>query len=66
MRVRQFQRFMADEAGATAVEYGLLCMFIAVALLSSFTLLGNALTNLFGSGAGSAATVIGAAAAKLN
>ena len=56
-------RFWHDEAGATAIEYGLLAALIAVALIASFTILGNTIVNLFG--AGGAGNVIAGAAGSL-
>ena len=39
--------FFKDESGATAVEYGLLVALIAVAIIGSVTLLGQALSDKF-------------------
>ncbi|MNT29411.1 Flp/Fap pilin component [compost metagenome] len=44
------RRFAADESGATAIEYALLGTLIAVALVASFTLVGDGVANMFGSG----------------
>ncbi len=52
------KRFWRDEAGATAIEYGLIAAMIAVAAIASFTLLGNAVIDLFGHGAGGASEKI--------
>ncbi len=52
-----FRRFVGDESGATAIEYGLLAAMIAVAAIVAFGVLGGGLQNLFGtssSGAGGA------------
>jgi pilus assembly protein Flp/PilA len=38
-----FKRFVADESGATAIEYGLIASLIAVAVV---TVLGTVGTNL--------------------
>ena len=38
--------FLADETGATAVEYGLIAALIVVAILSGLKTLGNDLVNL--------------------
>ncbi len=57
--------FITDETGATAIEYGLLAGLIAVALISSFAVFGDALFNLMGYGTGGAANVIESQAAKL-
>jgi pilus assembly protein Flp/PilA len=36
-----FSRFMKDESGATAIEYGLIAALIAVAIIVSVGLVGN-------------------------
>jgi len=54
---RNFRRFVGDESGATAIEYGLLTALIAVTAIVAFGVLGGGLQNLFGSsssGAGGA------------
>lgn len=38
-----FQKFIKDDSGATAIEYGLISALIAVALISGATVLGNAI-----------------------
>lgn len=42
-----FARFMKDESGATAIEYGLIAALISVALITGATALGNALNTQF-------------------
>jgi pilus assembly protein Flp/PilA len=42
-----FARFIKDESGATAIEYGLIAALISVALITGATTLGNALNNQF-------------------
>lgn len=42
-----FARFVKDESGATAIEYGLIAALIAVAIITAATLLGGNLSNLF-------------------
>jgi pilus assembly protein Flp/PilA len=42
-----FARFMKDESGATAIEYGLIAALISVALITGATTLGGALNNQF-------------------
>ncbi len=42
-----FARFMKDESGATAIEYGLIAALISVALIAGATTLGNSLSNTF-------------------
>ncbi|NGO64986.1 Flp family type IVb pilin [Rhizobium daejeonense] len=44
-----FARFLKDESGATAIEYGLIAALISVALITGATTLGNALNNRFDS-----------------
>ena len=42
-----FAKFLKDESGATAIEYGLIAALIALAIVSGASLLGNALDNQF-------------------
>lgn len=42
-----FARFMKDESGATAIEYGLIATLIAVAIIGGAGALGNNLNNRF-------------------
>lgn len=42
-----FARFLKDESGATAIEYGLIAALIAVAIIGGVTALGNATNNKF-------------------
>ena len=42
-----FTRFLKDESGATAIEYGLIAALISVALITGATTLGNSLDNQF-------------------
>ena len=41
------KRFLRDERGATAVEYGLLTALIAIAMLASLNAVGAGLSNTF-------------------
>ena len=41
-------RFIKDESGATAIEYGLIAALIAVALIGGATQLGKSLDDKFG------------------
>ena len=61
MLIRTATRFMTDEHGATAIEYGLIAALISVAILASVVALGNSVSDLFGAGVGRAAERIGAA-----
>jgi len=36
-------RFMKDESGATAIEYGLIAALIAVVIIAALTMVGNGL-----------------------
>ena len=42
-----FKTFLADENGATAIEYGLIAALIAVALVAAFTGLRAEVEGLF-------------------
>jgi pilus assembly protein Flp/PilA len=41
-------RFVTEEDGATAIEYGLIAALIAVGLIMAFTIFGQALMDMFG------------------
>ena len=41
-------RFIKDESGATAIEYGLIAALISVALIAGATALGNGINAKFG------------------
>ena len=41
------KRFMTDEAGVTAVEYGLLVALIAVVIIGAVTTLGTTLNTTY-------------------
>ena len=41
-------RFLKDESGATAIEYGLIAALIAVVLVASLHAVGDALDGAFG------------------
>jgi pilus assembly protein Flp/PilA len=45
--VRTIKAFLSDQDGATAIEYGLLAALLSLAIIGSFTLLGNSLIVLF-------------------
>jgi pilus assembly protein Flp/PilA len=42
-------RFVKNESGATAIEYGLIAALVAVAIIGALGLLGNDLGNTFNS-----------------
>jgi pilus assembly protein Flp/PilA len=39
----KFARYLADDSGATAIEYGLICAGIALAILAALNTTGEAL-----------------------
>lgn len=41
-------KFLSDESGATAIEYGLIAALIAVGIIAAATTLGGSLSGLFG------------------
>jgi pilus assembly protein Flp/PilA len=43
-----FNRFIKDESGATAIEYGLIAALIAVAIITALNLVSDQLDALFG------------------
>lgn len=46
--MRQFiTRFVKDESGATAIEYGLIAALIAVVIIGAATYLGEEISNTF-------------------
>ena len=47
-----FSKFLKDESGATAIEYGLIASLIAVAIIAGATSLGSNLSASFNAIAG--------------
>ncbi len=45
--LKQLQRFLKDESGAAAIEYGLLASGISVAIIPSVTNVGTKLVTIF-------------------
>ncbi|MCR9124026.1 MAG: Flp family type IVb pilin [Phyllobacteriaceae bacterium] len=43
-----FARFLKDESGATAIEYGLIAALIAVAIIAGASAIGTELAETFG------------------
>jgi len=41
------KRFLKDESGASAVEYGLLVALIAVVIIGAVTMLGGTISSMF-------------------
>ena len=54
-----FSRFVKDESGATAIEYGLIAALIAVVIITGATALGSSLNAKFTT----ISTTVGTAAA---
>jgi pilus assembly protein Flp/PilA len=42
-----FRRFLKDESGATAIEYGLIAALVSVVIIATLTLLGDNLNATF-------------------
>ena len=42
-----FSRFVRDESGATAIEYGLIAALIAVVIITGVTAVGTKLSSTF-------------------
>ncbi|GHC67740.1 Flp family type IVb pilin [Limoniibacter endophyticus] len=42
------QKFLKDESGATAIEYGLIAALVSVAIIGAVTTLGDKLGETFG------------------
>lgn len=59
---RLVRRFIADQSGATAIEYGMIAALVAVGAITAITAFGNSLTGLFGVVEGKAGSAIDAAA----
>ena len=47
------KRYLSDESGATAIEYGLIAALISVVIIAAITLVGSNLSGVFGSVASS-------------
>ncbi len=56
--VRSIQKFIRDEDGVTAIEYGLIAALIAVVIIGAVTLAGTNLNTIFNT----VATKLGTAA----
>ena len=53
------RKFLKNEKGATAIEYGLIAALIAVAAMAAMGSLGNELTTTFSTVSGTLATANG-------
>jgi pilus assembly protein Flp/PilA len=45
--IKSLKMFVANESGATAIEYALIASLVAVAIIASITVLGSKLQNTF-------------------
>ena len=45
--VQSIRRFVRDEEGVTAIEYGLIAALIAVAIIGTVTTVGTSLQSVF-------------------
>ena len=48
MKMKCVGRFLKNESGATAIEYGLIAALVSVAIITGATALGGNLNTLFG------------------
>jgi len=46
--MQNFTRFLKDESGATAIEYGLIAALIAVAIIGAVSTVGSEASDTFG------------------
>lgn len=47
MIIDTFKKILADEEGATAIEYGLIAALVSVAAITAFTQMGSSLEAMF-------------------
>ena len=45
--MKLFARFMKDESGATAIEYGLIAALIAIGIIGGVSAIGNSVSDTF-------------------
>ena len=50
--IKSLKKFVANDSGATAIEYALIASLVAVAIILSITALGTHLQNTFNEVAG--------------
>ncbi len=55
---RQLGRFLREEDGATAIEYGLIAALLSVVIIGTVTLAGQAVSDVFDSIQGSLNSVL--------
>ncbi len=44
----QVKKFVKDDSGATAIEYGLIAALVSVAAITALTSMGSSLSSMFG------------------
>ncbi len=44
---KKLAKFLTDEDGATAIEYGLIAALVSVAAIGALTAMGNSLSTMF-------------------
>jgi pilus assembly protein Flp/PilA len=47
--VIRFKQFIADESGATAIEYALIAVLVGIVIIGAVTALGDSLKAIFSS-----------------
>ena len=47
MIIKTFTTILADESGATAIEYGLIAALVSVAAITALTQMGSSLKEMF-------------------
>jgi len=52
LKMTNLMKFVKDESGATAIEYGLIAALISVAIIGAATTLGTKLSSTFGAVSG--------------
>ncbi|WP_259780094.1 Flp family type IVb pilin [Aestuariispira ectoiniformans] len=45
--INTFKKFVKDESGATAIEYGLIAALVSVAGIAALTTMGGSLKSMF-------------------
>lgn len=46
--LKTIRKFIADESGATAIEYGLIAALVSLAAIAALQALGESLDSIFG------------------
>jgi pilus assembly protein Flp/PilA len=45
--ISSLKKFVANESGATAIEYALLCALVAIVIVGALSVIGTKLSNTF-------------------